>query len=109
MRKHRFVRHGAVVLFYLLLAIIITFPLILNFSSAFAGFEYSDAYEDARHIWWFTYALRQGQPLFFQPLLAYPNGIEGVTLQANLLQYFPAWLFAFVMPLPAAHNLHMLL
>ncbi len=109
MLKSRFVRHGAVVLFYFLLAIIITYPLILNFSSVFAGFEYSDAYEDARHIWWFTYALRQGQSLFFQPLLAYPHGMEGVTLQANLLQYFPAWLFAFVMPLPAAHNLHMLL
>ena len=109
MRARPFVRHMAIMLFFLALAVIITFPLILKLSSVFAGFDYGDAYENAHHIWWFTYALRNGVPLFFQTLLGYPNGITGITLQANLLQYFPAWLFAFVMPLAAAHNLHALL
>jgi len=109
MRARSFIRHMTILLFYLALAVIITFPLILNLSTTLAGFDHGDAYENARYIWWFTYALRHGQPLFFQPLLAYPNGLEGITLQANLLQYFPAWLFAFVMPLAGAHNLQALL
>ncbi|MCC6614616.1 MAG: hypothetical protein IT320_14135 [Anaerolineae bacterium] len=109
MRAQILRRHMTIVLFYLALAIVITYPLILNMSSAFIGFEHGDAYENARYIWWFSYALRHGEPLFYQPWLAYPNGLAGVTLQANLLQYFPAWLFAFVMPLAAAHNLQALL
>jgi hypothetical protein len=104
-----FARHALAFSFYLLLAILITFPLMTRFSSDFAGFSYGDAYENARNIWWWGHALRTGEPLFFQPLLGYPNGLEGFTLQAHLLQFFPAWLFALVMPLPAAHNLQLIL
>ncbi len=101
--------HLAVYGFYLLIAVLITYPLIAQFSSAFAGFVYGDAYEMAHHIWWFKHALQTGQPLFYQTMLAYPNGIEGVTLWADPLQFFPAWLFAFVMPLASAANLAILL
>ncbi|MBI5667622.1 MAG: hypothetical protein HZC41_06405 [Chloroflexi bacterium] len=75
----------------------------------FAGYANGDAHEMTRHIWWFKHALQTGQPLFFQPLLAYPDGLEGVILWSNPLQFFPAWLFAFVLPLPAAYNLQALL
>ncbi len=94
---------------YLLIAVVITWPLLAHFSTAFAGFVYGDAYETAHHVWWFTEALRTGQSPFFQPLLAYPNGLEGVTLWADPLHFFPAWLFAFALPLPAAINLQTLL
>jgi len=30
-----------------------------------------------RHIWWIKTALQTGQPLIFQPLLGYPDGIQG--------------------------------
>jgi hypothetical protein len=103
------VRHIAVGLLYLLIAAAITYPLIFQMGTQFMGFDYGDAYENAHHIWWFTYALRSGEPLFYQTLMGYPNGIEGVTVQANVLQFFPAWLFAFVLPLPAAYNLQVLL
>jgi hypothetical protein len=103
------VRHALAFGFYLLLAILVTFPLITRLSTDFAGFLYGDAYENARHIWWLVHALRTGEPLFFQPLLGYPNGLDGLTLQAHLLQFFPAWLFALVMPLPTAHNLQLIL
>ncbi len=105
----RFRAHLLVIAFYALLAAIITFPLILNLSSAFAGFVYGDAYEMAHHVWWFGYALRHGEPLFTQTLLAYPNGIDGALMWAVPLQYFPAWALALVLPLPAALNLQLLL
>lgn len=101
--------HLLVYAFYFLVAIVVTWPLLPNLSSVLTGFVYGDAHEMAHHIWWFKHALQTGQPLFYQPLLAYPNGIEGVTLWANPLQFFPAWALAFVLPLPAAANLTLLL
>ncbi|MFN8377794.1 MAG: hypothetical protein U0452_03910 [Anaerolineae bacterium] len=94
---------------YLLIAVVVTWPLITQMSSAFAGFVYGDAYETAHHVWWFTEAFRTGQSPFFQPLLAWSTGLEGVTLWADPLHFFPAWLFALVLPLPAAINLQTLL
>ncbi len=96
-------------LLYLGIAALITYPLVLRLGDTFAGFPYGDAYENARHMWWMTHALRTGQPIFFQSLLAYPDGIAGLTLQATPLLLFPGWLFAFVLPLPAAYNLQLLL
>lgn len=101
--------HLLVLAFYLAVALVITYPLVAQFSTAFAGFIYGDAYEMAHHIWWFKQALQTGQNPFYQSLLAYPNGIAGVTVWANPLQSFPAWFFAFVLPLPAALNLQILL
>ncbi|HVU09646.1 MAG TPA: hypothetical protein VHD90_00155 [Phototrophicaceae bacterium] len=91
--------------FYLLVAVIITYPLIAHLSTEFVGFINGDGYEMAHHIWWFKYAIQTQQPLFFQPLSAYPNGLDGITLWSDPLQFFPAWLFAFVMPLASAANL----
>ena len=110
MRKRLFLNF-AVYLFYLLIATIITFPLVTQFSTHFAGNlpGPGDVYEYARHIWWFKYALQHGQPLFFHPLLAYPTGIPAAHLWANLLQSFPASLFSFFLPLPAVFNLMVLL
>lgn len=95
--------------FYLLLAVLVTWPLVTQLSTRLVGDDTSDAYEMARHIWWFRHALQTGQPLFFQPLLGYPDGISGVSLWADPLQFFPAWLFAFIMPVPSAYNLTVLL
>jgi hypothetical protein len=98
-----------VFLFYFFLAVVITWPLVTMLGTHFAGYSNGDAPEMTRHIWWLKHALQTGQPLVFQPLLAYPDGLEGVILWSNPLQFFPAWLFAFVMPLPAAYNLQALL
>jgi hypothetical protein len=98
-----------ILLLYLLAAVAITYPLITQIDSVLVGFAYGDAYEHARHVWWTTHALRIGQPPFFQPLLGYPDGISGATLQAIPLQLFPAALFHLVMPLPVAFNLHILM
>lgn len=104
-----FRRHLAVYGFFLLVALLVTWPLVTVLGSTFAGYAFGDAHEMARHIWWMRHALQTGQPLFFQPLLGYPDGIEGVILWSDPLQFFPGWLFAFVLPLPAAYNLFILL
>jgi hypothetical protein len=101
--------HIAVWGLYLLVAIAITWPLAAQLGTRLAGFGYSDAYEMAHHLWWFQYAIENGEPLFEQPLLAYPDGIEGITLWANPLQFFPAWAFALVVPVPVAYNVTLLL
>jgi hypothetical protein len=101
--------HLAAFAFYLLVAVLITWPLLTVFSTHLIEYPDGDAHEMARHIWWMKHALQTGQPVFFQPLLGYPDGMEGVILWSDPLQFFPGWLFAFVMPLPAAYNLFVLL
>ncbi|MCS7072180.1 MAG: hypothetical protein NZM00_11785, partial [Anaerolinea sp.] len=98
-------RHLTIITLYALIVVAVTWPLATDLSGSLIGFIHGDAHENAHHVWWFKHALQTGQPLFFQPLLGYPNGIEGVTLWANPLQFFPAWLLAFILPLPLASNL----
>lgn len=109
MRLTRFFTYTAVFGLYLLVAVLVTYPLIANLSTVLTGFDYGDGYEMAHHLWWFRHALQTGQNVFFQPLLVAPDGLDAVTLWANPLQFFPAWLLAFVLPLPAAANLTLLL
>ena len=101
--------HLAVFGFYLLVVLVVTYPLVTQFSSVLVGFVHGDSYEMAHHVWWFKTALQSGQSPFYQSLLAYPNGFPGVTLWSYPLQFFPSWLFAFVLPLPAAVNLAIVL
>jgi hypothetical protein len=95
--------------FYLLIAILITWPLVTQLGTHLVGWAYGDSHEMARHIWWYNHALRTGQPIFWQPALGYPDGMEGVLLWAHPQQFFPAWLLAFMLPIPAAANLSILL
>ena len=95
--------------FYLLIALLITWPLVTQLGTHLVGWSYGDSHEMARHIWWYNHALRTGQPIFWQPALGYPDGMEGVLLWAHPQQFFPAWLLAFVLPIPAAANLSILL
>lgn len=105
----RLIRPLLIFAFYGLLAVIITWPLAAQVSSSLAGFAYGDGREMAHHLWWFGYALRNGEPLFYQTLLGYPNGIDAISLWANPLQFFPAWALALVLPLPFAANVTLLL
>ena len=98
-----------VVLFYLAIALVITFPLITTFSTRLIGHPTGDAYEYIHHVWWIKTALQTGQNPFFMPNIVYPDGVSAVLLWSIPLQSFPAWLFAFVLPLPAAFNLAALL
>ncbi|GAB4513021.1 MAG: hypothetical protein OHK0046_13360 [Anaerolineae bacterium] len=101
-------RHLLAFGFYLLLAVLITWPLVTVFSTHLFGGFLTDAYQTARHVWWIKHALQTGQSVFYQTTLGYPDGLNGAWLWANPFEYFPGWLFAFVMPLNAAVNLMLL-
>lgn len=94
---------------YLLVTLYLCAPVLSSFSTRFLGGSTGDVYEMARHVWWYKTALENGESVFFQSLLAYPDGFPGVVLWANPLQFFPMWLFAFVMPLANAYNLGILI
>ncbi len=103
-------RHYLLVyLFYLAVIVVITYPLITVIGTRFIGHPFGDAYEYVHHIWWIKTALQTGQNPFFQPILLYPDGLRATLVWSFPLQSFPAWLFAFAMPLPAAFNLAALL
>ncbi len=80
-----------------------------SLSTHFLGGETGDAYEMARHIWWYKTALQTGTDIFEHSLLGYPEGLPAAQLWANPLQFFPTWLFAFMMPLPVAYNIFILI
>jgi type IV secretory pathway VirB3-like protein len=106
-RVHR--NEFALVALYCLVACVITYPLITDLAGRLAGHPFGDSYEISRHVWWINHALRNGLPLFEQPLLLYPDGVPSAYFWGNPLQLFPAWLLAFVMPVSAAYNLSLLL
>lgn len=98
-----------VVLLYLLAALYLTAPIHSAMTSHFIGAESGDTYDAVRQIWWFKTALQNGDDIFEQSLLAYPEGFRAVRLWANPLQFFPIGLFAFFLPLSAAFNVGVLL
>ncbi len=91
------------------MTLVITYPLITVISTRMIGHPFGDAYEYTHHIWWIKTALQTGQNPFFMPNLLYPDGLSATLLWSLPLQSFPAWLFAFVVPLPAAFNVSALL
>lgn len=90
---------------FLLAAVYLTSPIHSTLSSRLIGADSGDAYEVARQIWWFKSALQAGDDVFEQSLLAFSEGYAAVNLWANPLQFFPMWMLAFILPLPAAYNI----
>ena len=94
---------------YLLVAVYLASPVIGSFSTRFLGSETGDVYEMARHIWWYKTVAQNGGDILAQSLLGHPEGFAAIQLWACPLQFFPYWLFAYVMPLAAAYNLGLIL
>ena len=97
------------ILGYLFVALYVTAPIHSELSSRFLGGDSGDAYEMARHIWWYKTALQNGEDVFHHSLLGYPEGFRAATLWVSPLRYFPMWIFALVLPLAAAYNAVLLL
>ena len=94
---------------YALVAVYLASPVIGSFSTRFLGGETGDVYEMARHIWWYKTAVQTGEDILTQSLLGHPEGFAAIQLWAHPLQFFPYWLFAYVMPLASAYNLGIIL
>ncbi len=66
---------------FALIAIIFTWPLVLNFRESVPGEDHKDAWQMVWNLWWVRYALEQGQNPFQTDLLFYPQG-TGLYLHA---------------------------
>ncbi|MEO1162830.1 MAG: hypothetical protein AAFV98_03515 [Chloroflexota bacterium] len=109
MPKRPYLNYTLILLGYFALAVLIVGHPPQTLLTHFIGSDTGDTYEMARNVWWFTYALQNGEPVFYQTWLGYPDGINGIVLLSLPLQYFPMWGFAFFMPLQVAYNLTVLL
>jgi hypothetical protein len=109
LKNNRFAHHGAIIALYVVLACILTFPLVMQINTHSIGGDTSDTYEMVRNTWWIGYALQNGQDIFWQTHLAYPDGFFAITFQANLLQYFPPALLGLLLPAVMALNISVLL
>lgn len=102
-------QHTVALLGYLLVTLYLVSSALGSFSTRFVGGGTGDVYEMARHVWWYKTALESGADVFFQSLLAYPDGFPSIVLWANPLQFFPMWLFAFILPLVWSYNLSIII
>ena len=66
-------RHALVLAAYLVISLIITYPLITHFSTHLLGGKF-DSYEYVWKIWWVAHALTSGISPFFVPHVYYPYG-----------------------------------
>ena len=91
---------------YLGVAVLITRPLIDQFSTQLVGHSFSDTTEYTRHIWRIHDSLRAGRLDYFttDPLILYPDGAPAGWLWTSPLQSYPQALLLYVVSLPVAHN-----
>jgi hypothetical protein len=94
---------------YTLAALLITWPLVTQFSTHIAGAGFGDSAEYVRLGWWARYAVQNGLNPFYQSLLGYPDGFFSATQAAQPLIYWPTALFGFFLNPIAAFNLWLLL
>lgn len=102
-------RNSLILAGYLLIALLVIGQNPLRLVDHFIGSDTGDTTEMARNVWYFSYALRNGIPLFDQTLLGYPDGIDGSVLMTVPLQYLPMTLLALFLPLTLAYNLIVIL
>jgi hypothetical protein len=102
-------KHLLIIAVYYLIAMLIVGHSPNTLLTRFIGSETSDIYEMARGAWWFKYAIQHGEPLYYQSLLGYPDGIDGSVLMTVPTQYLPISLLSFILPLNVAYNVIVLL
>ncbi len=69
--------HGLAIVFFTLLTLAVTWPLVLHFSSKVPGWYIADNYEYLWKMWWFKHALLDlHQNPLVAPQLFYPEGFQ---------------------------------
>jgi len=97
-------RHLLIITLYFAVALLIVGHMPGELFNNFIGSDTGDTYEMARNIWWFKFAIQNGEPLFYQTWLGYPDGINGIIFISVPLQYFPMVAAHFLTSLPHAYN-----
>lgn len=82
-------RHLIVLLFYTVLALIMTWPLITKIGSVYAG-NNEDLWTFQWDNWWTRYALQHGYDILFTPMQFYPIG---VSLAAHSLSFYNSFIW----------------
>ena len=82
-------RHSLILAFYTVLAVIMTWPLIPQLGTHYAG-NNEDLWVFQWDNWWTRYALQHGQDILFTPLQFYP---VGVSLAAHSLSFYNSFLW----------------
>jgi hypothetical protein len=90
--------HGFAVVFYLVVAIGLTWPMATHFTSAIAGanpvpgYLYAspeDGIQNVWNIWWTLQALSAGQNPFWSDKLFYPDGVQLYVQTVGLINFLP--------------------
>src|SRR5512145_3189726 len=101
-------RHALILAFYTVLALILTWPLIGQLGTHYAG-NNEDLWVFQWDNWWTRYALQHGLDILFTPLQFYP---VGVSLAAHSLSFYNSFLWIPLAALAgdiAAYNITILL
>lgn len=103
----RYSRSNSVIvfLFYLLLAIIFTYPLIFRLGTSVYGYP-GDNFSTLWHLWWAKYSIIHHLPQRVTPFLNAPYGMDlGVHLNSAILYSYPLIGLSFVFGEVVAFNL----
>lgn len=101
-------RSGWVLLFYIVMAVIITWPLALHFRTRLAGYE-GDNMVFAWNYWWFREAVLHGKTITRTGLFFYPEEISLLFHTMNFFNCTLAFPLQEKIGLEATYNLLMLL
>lgn len=106
----KWIRHGVLpLLFYAVVTLTVTYPLVTQLETHAAGAPYGDEFEAVRGIWWMQTALARGINPADQPLLAYPDGFFSPVQWATPVAHLVGVPFALFFPPVTAYNLIFLL
>jgi hypothetical protein len=73
--KHRAWRYGSVLLAYILLTLVMTWPVVTQLSTHIIGYG-DDMWVHYWNDWWVKRVLQQGGNIYYTPLLFHPTGVD---------------------------------
>lgn len=82
--KHTIIQHISIIIIFLTLSIILTFPVIVNFASQAAGDGCYDKCHMMWRFWWSTYSFENGLDPSRTNYMFYPDGVQ---ISGNLAQF----------------------
>src|SRR5438067_6790244 len=96
--------HLLALLGYLILALVVTYPAVLHFTTAVPGDLLADRDQNLWNLWWFKEVVGRGANPFHTDLLYFPYGADlyyhTLAVPLELIGLLPQLLFG----LPAAYN-----
>lgn len=103
-RLHKLARqHGVPLLGYTLLALLLTWPLVLQFTTAVPG-DSVDSWQNMWNMWWLKRALLEGHNPFYSTEIYYPGGASLLLHTLNPFNFIISLPFHSLFGLVVAYN-----